>query len=137
MGDCSRDGRVTIDELVRAVAVALQQQAVSACEAADGDGDGLVRIDELVRAVGNALFGCDRGVTAALRPAPGSRTAGTVQATGAEAPGLCSAPAAASAPGELRFGSAPEAGVVRHSANPPRSEAAIARATSTFLYQPM
>lgn len=57
-GDCDGDGAVSIDELVRAVNVALGGQSVDVCRPADRDGDGRVTIEELVAAVGAALGGC-------------------------------------------------------------------------------
>ncbi len=57
-GDCSGDGRVTIDELVRIVATALGEQPLSECAAADVDEDGRLAIDETVRAVATAVGGC-------------------------------------------------------------------------------
>ena len=57
-GDCNEDGAVGIDELVRAVNVALDVQPLTVCAAADTDGDGVVRINDLVAAVVRALLGC-------------------------------------------------------------------------------
>jgi parallel beta-helix repeat protein len=56
-GDCNGDGHVTIDELVRAVNIALGQAPVASCAAIDLDGDGQVGIDELVRAIASVLEG--------------------------------------------------------------------------------
>jgi parallel beta-helix repeat protein len=56
-GDCNGDGRVTIDELIRAVAIALGTADVSSCPALDWNGDGRVSIDEVVRAVRSAVAG--------------------------------------------------------------------------------
>ncbi|MEO8601348.1 MAG: hypothetical protein ABI629_02105 [bacterium] len=47
-----------IDELVKAVSIALGSSAVNACAAADRNGDGSVTIDELLAAVNAALGGC-------------------------------------------------------------------------------
>jgi N-acetylglucosamine-6-sulfatase len=63
-GDCDRDSRVSIDELILAVRVA--QGSDADCGAADVDGDGVVRIDELVRAVRASLMGCAPAPTATL-----------------------------------------------------------------------
>lgn len=57
-GDCNRDQLVSIDELIRAVAVALDRVPLDRCPAADLDDDGLVNIEELVRAVNAGLSGC-------------------------------------------------------------------------------
>lgn len=54
VGDCNRDGRVTIDELVRGVAIALDDLPVSECLPFDRVADGRVLVNELVRGVGNA-----------------------------------------------------------------------------------
>ncbi|MDX2167721.1 MAG: choice-of-anchor Q domain-containing protein [Deltaproteobacteria bacterium] len=57
-GDCNRDARVTIDELVRGVGMALGSNALGECAGFDTDADTRVSIAELVRAVGDALDGC-------------------------------------------------------------------------------
>ena len=57
-GDCDGDGTVRIDELVRAVTIALGGAEVADCTAVDRNGSGTVSIDELVTAVGSALGGC-------------------------------------------------------------------------------
>lgn len=60
IGDCSADGRVTIDELVRMVRVALGGLSTAFCPSGDVNGDGRVMIEELVAATANALMGCAR-----------------------------------------------------------------------------
>jgi hypothetical protein len=57
-GDCDGSARVTINELITAVAIALNTADPNACRAADRDGDGRVSIAELVAAVRAALDGC-------------------------------------------------------------------------------
>lgn len=57
-GDCTEDGRVDVDELIRSVAVALGQRPSADCGAADVDGDGNVSIVELVLVVEATLRGC-------------------------------------------------------------------------------
>jgi len=59
VGDCDDRGDVTVDELLRGVGLALQQD-VPECSAFDADRSGAVTVDELVEAVHNALFGCAR-----------------------------------------------------------------------------
>lgn len=79
-GDCDGDGSVTVDELVLAVNVALGNDDLSACAAADFSGDGAVTVNELVRSVNHALEGCScsasSGSSCACAPvipnAPGS-----------------------------------------------------------------
>jgi hypothetical protein len=58
IGDCESDGNVTIDELLRAVNIALGTLAIDLCPAIDRNGDGRAGIDELVAAVNAALTGC-------------------------------------------------------------------------------
>jgi hypothetical protein len=57
-GDCSQDGVVTVDELVRGINIALGLQPVTNCPPFDTGGDGQVTVDEIVLAVNNALNGC-------------------------------------------------------------------------------
>jgi hypothetical protein len=55
VGDCNRNGVVSIDELIRGVNIALGNSPVSECLPFDRVADGQVRVDELVRGVRNAL----------------------------------------------------------------------------------
>ena len=48
--DCDDGGTVTVDELLKAVIIALGNASVDACAVADRNGDGSVTVDELVRA---------------------------------------------------------------------------------------
>jgi len=57
-GDCSQDGEVTIDEVLRIVTVALGAAEPSECLAADRNGDGIVSVEEVVFALQMALQGC-------------------------------------------------------------------------------
>lgn len=57
-GDCDGNGRVSVDELVRGVCIALGQDPLSGCRAFDQDGDGSVAINELIAAVNRSLEGC-------------------------------------------------------------------------------
>ncbi len=58
VGDCDRSGRVTADELVRIVDIALGHADDSDCTAGDADGDSRIGVDEIVAAVDHALDGC-------------------------------------------------------------------------------
>jgi hypothetical protein len=49
---------VLVDELVRAVSIALEVLPASACSAADANRDERVSIEELIGAVERALSGC-------------------------------------------------------------------------------
>jgi len=54
VGDCNKDGKVLINELVRGVNIALGNQPLSECTPFDRSRDGNVSIDELIRGVRNA-----------------------------------------------------------------------------------
>jgi len=56
--DCNRNRRVTVEEIVTTVNLALGIAPVTQCPPADIDNDGSVTVDEIVRAVGAALNGC-------------------------------------------------------------------------------
>jgi len=58
VGDCNRNGRVTIDELVKGTNIALGKVNLSDCPAFDRNDDGLVTVDEMIRGVNGALNGC-------------------------------------------------------------------------------
>lgn len=57
-GDCDGDRVVSIDELVRGVALVLDPATVPGCHGADVDGDATVRVHEVLDAVRRALDGC-------------------------------------------------------------------------------
>ncbi len=57
-GDCDRDGRVTIADVVTMVAIALDEAPVSQCPAGDTDRSGSIGIAEVIVAVAHALTGC-------------------------------------------------------------------------------
>jgi hypothetical protein len=57
-GDCSGNGTVTVDELVRGVNIALGTVASEECPGLDADGNLRVTVNELITAVTNALGGC-------------------------------------------------------------------------------
>jgi hypothetical protein len=57
-GDCNGDGRVSVDELVRAVSIALGAAPASQCPGLDANASGGVEVPEVIAAVGHALDGC-------------------------------------------------------------------------------
>lgn len=57
-GDCDCSGAVAVNELVRAVGLALTEPAAISCRAADLNGNGKVTINEIIAAVRSALDGC-------------------------------------------------------------------------------
>ena len=58
VNDCDGDRAVTVDELLRAVAISLGDAALAACPLADRNGDGQITVEELVRGVSAALLDC-------------------------------------------------------------------------------
>lgn len=58
-GDCNADRAVTVDELVKAVNIALGSAGIDVCPAADRNADELITVDEIVASVQRALNGCD------------------------------------------------------------------------------
>lgn len=58
VGDCSGNGSVSIDELVRGVNIALGRAPLAECPVFDRDGNGMVSVAELVRGVNSAVRGC-------------------------------------------------------------------------------
>lgn len=58
VGDCDGGGRVTVNEIVTMVNIALGNRPLSACMPADADGSGTVKINEIIAAVNKALSGC-------------------------------------------------------------------------------
>jgi photosystem II stability/assembly factor-like uncharacterized protein len=56
--DCNGDDRLSVDELVAGVAIALGTRPLASCPRFDRDGDGAVAIDEISAAVGAALDTC-------------------------------------------------------------------------------
>jgi 6-phosphogluconolactonase (cycloisomerase 2 family) len=70
-GDCNADGRVSIDELVIGVSMALGAVSSNQCPIFDTDVDDRVDIGELVDAINSALGGCPTPVpTATVIPDP-------------------------------------------------------------------
>src|SRR5512143_3928391 len=68
-GDCNGDGQVTIDELERLVAIALDAVA-DPCPAGDIDQSGDITINEVVVAVNAALAGCPQPTPTATATLP-------------------------------------------------------------------
>jgi hypothetical protein len=58
IGDCSGDGEVKVDELIKGVNIALGTENLSICVSFDKDGDSKVTVDEITTGVNNALRGC-------------------------------------------------------------------------------
>ncbi len=58
VGDCDDDGRVSVNELIQGVRMALDATGVDQCPNIDRDRDGSVSITELIEAVRAALGGC-------------------------------------------------------------------------------
>lgn len=58
IGDCDRDGRIAISELIRGVNVALRGTSPADCLMLDTNADSAASVNELVAAVNAALNGC-------------------------------------------------------------------------------
>ena len=58
LGDCSADGSVTVDELVRGVNIALESLPLATCPSFDRNGDTQVGMNELVACADALLNGC-------------------------------------------------------------------------------
>ncbi len=57
-GDCNADGRVSVDELIRAVSIALGLTPLGECAGLDTNLSARVEVQEIIAAVGHALDGC-------------------------------------------------------------------------------
>lgn len=75
VGDCNGDSRVTVDEIVTLVSLALTT-GTAGCAAGDANADDTITVDEIVRAGNHALTGCPdpgpRITLAEARGAPGA-----------------------------------------------------------------
>jgi hypothetical protein len=58
VGDCNDDDKVTIEEIVTMVSLALGVTVPTNCDEGDRDGNSSITIDEIIAAVTNALNGC-------------------------------------------------------------------------------
>ena len=58
IGDCDSDCRVTVDELIVGVNIALGTAAIKHCQNMNRNRDAYVTVDELVAAINSALYGC-------------------------------------------------------------------------------
>jgi ELWxxDGT repeat protein len=58
-GDCDKNRRVSVDELVVGVGMALERTSPSECAAFDSNENGGVEIAEVVKGVRSALSGCE------------------------------------------------------------------------------
>ncbi len=83
VGDCSRDGTVTVDELLTMVNIALGNALDSACPAGDADNSGDISVNEIVAAVNNALNSCEPTV-----PTPSPTLTPTASPTVTPDPGI-------------------------------------------------
>ena len=57
-GNCDYSGQVTVDDILKMVAIALGNGSVASCPAGDSNADGQITVDEILAAVNNALNGC-------------------------------------------------------------------------------
>ena len=59
-GDCNGDERVSINELMTGIRIALRRDLLDVCDAFDTDASDSVSITELIKASNAALVGCER-----------------------------------------------------------------------------
>jgi len=77
-GDCDRNNRVGVDELVTGVNIALGNAGLDQCSAFDCNANGHVTVDCLVQAVNDALSGCPAAPTPTATPTvPANATCAT------------------------------------------------------------
>jgi hypothetical protein len=57
-GSCDYSGQVTVDDILKLVAIALGNEGIAACPAGDSNGDNQITVDEILAAVNKALNGC-------------------------------------------------------------------------------
>lgn len=149
-GDCNGDGRVSINELIQGVNIALRIAPLAQCPSFDVNASGAVEINELVRAVNAALGGCpDIGsptatpsATATATPLPPTATATEAHDPASPTPILPTIPASPSPTDTATATSTPT-----NTQGPPPDPAGIAPAldngvandvgsATSFLYDP-
>jgi len=106
VGNCYHGPRVTTDDLVLGVQIALGQQPVADCPAFDPDMNGEVSIDELVQGVSNAVYGCGvipptRTRTQTPTRTPTATVTGTATPTSTASPTETASPTSTTTPTEL------------------------------------
>lgn len=151
-GDCDGDGEVTVDELVRGVAIALGLEELAGCPAFDIGGDEAVTVDEILQAVNAALVGCPRATatpsprvtasetptvavpasvpaseTPTVAPSPSGTATGTATVVASETPTFAPSPSASAVATPSATATAPL--TASATATPP---AATATGTPTF-----
>lgn len=70
VADCDGSGRISVDELVLGVNIAVARADLESCPVLDLNGDDKLTIDELTSAVFDALTGCGPSVFCASLPSP-------------------------------------------------------------------
>jgi hypothetical protein len=73
VGDCGKNGQVSVDEILTMVNIALGTESLAACEVGDAAGDSRITVDEILVAVNNALQGCP-AIGPTRTPAPPTPT---------------------------------------------------------------
>ena len=75
VGDCNRDGTVTMNECVDMVNIVLGRADLSSCPGGDLNGDGKITINEIISAVAAELHGCSQPTTPTEAPSTPTLTA--------------------------------------------------------------
>jgi hypothetical protein len=89
VGDCGRDGTVTVSELITMVNIALGTADAGTCTAGDADGDGEIKISELITAVNYALSGCPLAPEQGCLSSGGTVASATCCASTGDFPNTC------------------------------------------------
>lgn len=58
VGDCNNSGKVTVNDILKGVNIALEITAIDTCSALDVNDDNEVEVTELIAGVNNVLYGC-------------------------------------------------------------------------------
>ncbi|MFI5395426.1 MAG: choice-of-anchor Q domain-containing protein [Candidatus Binatia bacterium] len=89
VGDCRGDNRVSVDEILTMVNIALGNADMSECEIGDANKDGQITVDEILMAVNNALNGCPLTPEQACLASGGTVTTATCCASTNDFPDTC------------------------------------------------
>jgi hypothetical protein len=87
IGDCNANARVTVDEIITLVNIALGTGSMAECGSGDADLNNAITIDEILTAVSNALNGCPVPPTLRQRRARGGMRPSSVAWFSPSAPG--------------------------------------------------
>ena len=58
VGDCNNSGKVTVNDILKGINIALENTVIDTCRALDVNDDNKVEVTELIAGVNNVLYGC-------------------------------------------------------------------------------